>query len=450
MPNGPQLQCPALLLETALKKLISTWRCHLYERQSALGLSQRRRIATRCYLTYWFISPSYPHQISLVPVRCQMQPLVGVLQKQLDNMEGALTARCIFDPQRPQGQDNFYRPHLRPMPSQSLLVQPVTSNSLLFQICIFPSQMSNFKNLHEVILHEVSCFRERKNSAREKVANGHMHSNGRESFAKAHVSKSYKMMPDHHNMTLRQWAPNGWVNGLVSFLLNAAPVGTGGDVWEGSDPTISCSICGGEPLDSFTEPGCLGMLGGQPLRSSPHVRNSGSGFVQRWPRIWVLIRDRLHRPTFSHHMYKQPWPSNPLAFWKAALGLWFSIDRVTFCSRPPPMQKGPWLVSGFKMFQTPGAPAIRWALWQAASSLSDIGAWCYTEWTRGDTNRIGQVWTSPNLQSILFLCCFMVRMYLNPSSILSPPFLISFPCLLLACASQFMARQKHRYIPRVS
>jgi hypothetical protein len=41
-------------------------------------------------------------------------------------------------------------------------------------------------------------------------------------------------------------------------------------------------------------------------------------------------------------------------------------------------------------------------------------------------------------------------MYLNPSSILSPPFLISFPCLLLACASQFMARQKHRYIPRVS
>lgn len=139
-----------------------------------------------------------------------MQPLVGVLQKQLDNMEGALTARCIFDLQRPQGQDNFYRPHLRPMPSQSLLVQPVTSsNSLLFQICIFSFPGSNFKNLHEVILHEVSCFRERKNSARERVASGHMHSNGRESFAKAHVSKSYKMMPDHHKMTLRQWAPMG-------------------------------------------------------------------------------------------------------------------------------------------------------------------------------------------------------------------------------------------------
>ena len=84
-------------------------------------------------------------------------------------------------------------------------------------------------------------------------------------------------------------------------------------------------------------------------------------------------------------------------------------------------------------FQTPGAPAIRWALWQAASSLSDIGAWCYTEWTRGDANRIGQVWTGPNLQSILFLCCFMVRMYLNPSSIYPESSISYFFSMLAAC-----------------
>ena len=91
-----------------------------------------------------------------------MQPLVGVLQKQLDSMEGALTARyarCIFDPQRPQGQDNLYRPDMRPMTPQSLLVQPITTNSLLFQVCFCPPQISNFKNLHDVAhgVIELSC-----------------------------------------------------------------------------------------------------------------------------------------------------------------------------------------------------------------------------------------------------------------------------------------------------
>lgn len=40
---------------------------------------------------------------------------------------------------------------------------------------------------------------------------------------------------------------------LVGVLQKQLDNMEGGDVWEGSDPTISCSICGGEPLDSFTE-----------------------------------------------------------------------------------------------------------------------------------------------------------------------------------------------------
>jgi len=40
---------------------------------------------------------------------------------------------------------------------------------------------------------------------------------------------------------------------LVGVLQKQLDSMEGGDVWEGSDPTITCSICGGNPLDSFTE-----------------------------------------------------------------------------------------------------------------------------------------------------------------------------------------------------